>query len=66
MSVERRHLEECIRVARATGSAQHARRVAELYEAIDQLGAAQAWWRHAANLGDPDAIEYVAIVLRGL
>lgn len=40
-----------------------ARRAAELFEVIDDLGAAQDWWRLAAGLGDNDAIDYVQGVL---
>lgn len=58
-------LTQCI--ARANdGDAAAARRVAELYELHEDLGLAQTWWRKAAEMGDPDAKNYVAIILRGL
>jgi hypothetical protein len=40
-----------------------ARRAAELFEVIEDFGAAQSWWRTAASLGDADAIDYVQGIL---
>jgi hypothetical protein len=45
------------------GDAASARRVAELYELLDQIDTANTWWRRAAELGDPDAVEYVRVIL---
>jgi hypothetical protein len=42
-----------------------ARRVAELLELAGADQAAVPWWRRAADLGDPDAIDYVAEILPG-
>jgi hypothetical protein len=42
-----------------------ARRAAELCELAERFDHAQAWWRYAAHIGDPDAIDYVEHVLRG-
>jgi len=47
------------------GDAQEARRAAELYELINDFAQAKLWWRRAASLGDPDAIDYVRLVLAG-
>jgi hypothetical protein len=47
------------------GDGASARRAAELYELIEDFGAAQTWWRRAAGLGDQDAISYVEHILRG-
>ncbi|MEV0035214.1 hypothetical protein [Streptomyces sp. NPDC050804] len=41
------------------GDAGAARRVAELLEVVDEVAKAEQWWRLAADLGDPDAIDYV-------
>jgi hypothetical protein len=38
------------------GEATSARRVAEILEFLGRADESEAWWRHAARLGDPDAI----------
>lgn len=55
-------IDENIKKADA-GDGASARRVAELYEALDQSEHAEAWWRKAAALGDRDAISYVEYIL---
>jgi hypothetical protein len=57
-----RELDACAAAARG-GDAAAARRVAELLELAECDDQAAAWWRHAAMLGDPDAIDYVQEVL---
>lgn len=42
-----------------------ARRAAELLELIDRDSDAAAMWRYAAELGEPDAIDYVGEFVRG-
>jgi hypothetical protein len=41
------------------GIASSARRVAELCGLLDRENEEAAWWRRAAELGDPDAVDYV-------
>jgi TPR repeat protein len=54
-------------IARAEhGDPAAARRVAEIAELREDYGAAQWWWRRAAEMGDEDARDYVALILRGL
>ncbi|MEU3950394.1 hypothetical protein [Streptomyces sp. NPDC029526] len=45
--------------------AASARRAAELLELIGEDESAGRWWRTAARLGDPDAIDYVDAFLGG-
>ena len=45
------------------GDACSARRVAELFELINDLDQANDWWYRAARLGDLDAVEYVQVIL---
>lgn len=40
-----------------------ARRLAELHELSGDDTEAEHWWRQAAELGDPDAIDYVTHIL---
>jgi hypothetical protein len=55
-------LRRCVRGAEA-GDPSSARRVAELLELAGQDADAAAWWYLAADLGDPDAIDYVSEIL---
>jgi hypothetical protein len=41
------------------GDASSARRIAELWGLLDREDEAAAWWHRAAELGDPDAVDYV-------
>lgn len=69
--VEARDLPECFSsemsqiIDRARTDPIAARRLAELYELQDDFAKASEAWRHAAALGDPDAIEWVQQVLGG-
>ena len=47
------------------GDPAAARRAAELFELFERYGAARWWWRTAAEMGDPDAIDYVREILEG-
>ena len=54
---------ECHKEHAEGGDAASARRVAELYELLDQIDTANTWWLRAAEMGDPDAVEYVRVIL---
>jgi hypothetical protein len=43
--------------------ADTARRIAERYELLDAESEATYWWHKAADLGDPDARDYVDKIL---
>ncbi len=43
-----------------TGDAWSTRRLAEIYELLDDEAGAVRWWLRAAELGEPDAVLYVA------
>ncbi|MDX8036719.1 hypothetical protein SK803_41545 [Lentzea sp. BCCO 10_0856] len=58
------HLQLHQAVVRASlGDADSARTAAELYELLNQDEDAAVWWHKAAELGDPDAIDYVNRIL---
>ena len=56
-------LEHCVRAARA-GDPCSTRRLAELLELVGCDDQAAYWWRRAAAVGDPDAIDYVEGILQ--
>jgi hypothetical protein len=58
------YLAKCIGLAEE-GDPSSARRAAELFELAGFDTEAAAWWRRAAELGDPDAIDYVEGILHG-
>lgn len=60
--VLRLQLHDCIQKA-SLGDAGSARRAAELHEMFNQEEDAAYWWKKAAELGDPDAIDYVRLIL---
>lgn len=53
-----KELARCRQLA-GEGDAASARRVAELLELMNRNTEAVAWWHHAADAGDKDAILYV-------
>lgn len=57
-------LAQCLKRGEA-GDPDSARRAAELFELVENFGEAQKWWNRAADLGDPDAIDYVNEILHG-
>jgi len=56
-------LSRCVERAEKEEDASSARRAAELFELIEDDENAKVWWHRAANLGDPDAIDYVREIL---
>lgn len=57
LSWARAELAECVKQASSS-----ARRVAELWELLEDPVSAKDWWRRAAAMGDEDAIDYVHLI----
>ncbi|MGP4004620.1 hypothetical protein [Streptomyces sp. 8N706] len=46
----------------STSTGRTARRIAELWEYLDEVGSAYRWWQVAAAMGDSDAQEYLEVL----